>query len=247
MDDRYPTKTFLALPLRVNYLHKAQPPQIPHFNIKNSIFIFLLLSTTTYGQLTMAVARDTISQYRLGYSTYFEPFLEKPGYGAPWIMTADGGAAAFGDGQLYKFDKTGKKAWMRRVKPGTNEGETESQSVAQDKKGNLYVFLLSYPVKGYRGGSERVVCFDKTGKQLWDKPLGAYTLMNNPTVSYIKTADDGRIYMRGHVVKEEPVEGKDPVYRYWEGWLDITGKLTQKAGDQIDWGKDEWQKKFKPE
>jgi hypothetical protein len=43
------------------------------------------------------------------------------------------------------------------------------------------------------------------------------------------------------------VEGKDPVYRYWEGWLDSTGKLTQKANETIDWKKDEWQKKFKPE
>jgi hypothetical protein len=213
--------------------------------MKNSIFILLFVSITSYGQLSVEVARDTIASYRLGFSTYFEPFLEKPGYGAPWILTSDGGAAAFGDNVLYKFDKTGKKTWTRTVKPQYEE--MESQSVAQDSKGNLYVFMLSYNPNGYRGGAERVVCYDKTGKLLWDKTLSAYTLMNNPIVSYIKSTNDGRIYMRGHVVKEKPVEGKDPVYRYWEGWFDSTGKLTQKAGEPIDWAKDEWQKKFKPE
>lgn len=207
--------------------------------------ILLLNSSVGYGQLSMDSAKATIAKYRLGYSTYFEPFLEHSGYGAPWILTSDGGAAAFGDNMLYKLDRKGKEEWMRTVK--TQFDEMESQSVVQDTKGNLYVFMLSYDNKRYRGGSERVLCYDKKGKLLWDKTLGAYTLMNNPTVSYIRQLKDGRIYLRGHIVKDKPLEGKDPVYRYWEGWLDSTGKLTQKAGDQIDWAKDEWQKKFKPE
>jgi hypothetical protein len=214
-------------------------------NMKFIIVFILLCHSIAYGQLSMDSARATIAKYRLGYSTYFEPFLEKPGYGGPWILTSDGGAAAFGDNMLYKFNNKGKEQWMRRVIPQFNELET--QGVAQDTKGNLYVFMLSYDNKRYRGGSERVLCYDKTGKVLWDKTLGAYTVMENPIVSYIKQQSDGRIYMRGHVVKEKPLEGKDPVYRFWEGWLDSTGKLTQKAGDVIDWGKDEWQKKFKPE
>jgi hypothetical protein len=210
------------------------------------LFVILLSgSLTANGQLSLDSARAIVSNYRLGYSTYFEPFMEKAGYGAPWILTIDGGAAAFGDNMLYKFDKTGKEQWMRTVKPQFDE--MESQSVAQDTKGNLYVFMLSYDGKRYRGGSERVVCYDKNGKLLWDKTLGAYTLMNNPVVSYIRPLKDGRVYMRGHIVKEKPLEGKDPVYRYWEGWLDSLGKLTQKAGEEIDWSKDEWQKKFKPD
>jgi hypothetical protein len=213
--------------------------------MKYLLSIFLFTYSIGYAQLTMESAKKAIAPYRLGYSTYFEPFLEHAGYGAPWILTSDGGAAAFGNNELYKFDKTGKEEWMRTVKPQFNE--MESQSVAQDAKGNLYAFMLSYDEKRYRGGSERVLCYDKKGKLLWDKTLGAYTLMNNPTVSYIRPLEDGRIYMRGHVVKEKPMEGKDPVYRYWEGWLDSMGKLTEKANEGIDWSKDEWQKKFKPE
>ncbi|MEX1239497.1 MAG: hypothetical protein WEB30_07260, partial [Cyclobacteriaceae bacterium] len=193
------------------------------------LFVILLFPYSIgYGQLTMESARDTIAKYRLGYSTYFAPFLEHAGYGAPWILTSDGGAAAFGDNMLYKFNRAGNEEWMQTIKPQFDE--MESQSVAQDKIGNLYVFMLSYDGKRYRGGSERVVCYDKKGKLLWDKTLGAYTLMNNPVVSYIRPIEDGRIYMRGQIVKEKPLEGKDPVYRYWEGWLDSTGKLTQKAG-----------------
>jgi hypothetical protein len=213
--------------------------------MRSMTWVFLLISTTSFGQLSLDSARKVIQSYRLGYSTYFEPFVEKKGYGAPWILTNDGGAAAFGDNMLYKFDKTGKEQWKRSVKPQFNE--LESQSVAQDTKGNLYVFMLSYDEKRYRGGSERVLCYDKAGKLLWDKTLGAYTVMNNPTVSYIRPLTDGRIYMRGHVVKEKPLEGKDPVYSYWEGWLNSAGVLTQKAGEVIDWSKDDWQKKFKPE
>jgi hypothetical protein len=213
--------------------------------MKYLLVILLFSSSIAHGQLTLDSAHAIIAKYRLGYSTYFEPFLEHPGFGAPWILTSDGGAAAFGDNKLYKFDKTGKEKWMRAVKPQFDEMET--QGVAEDTKSNLYIFMLSYDSKRYRGGSERVLCYDKNGKLLWDKTLSAYTLMNNPIVSYIRSLSDGRIYLRGHIVKEKPIEGKDPVYRYWEGWLDSTGKLTQKVGDAIDWSKDEWQKKFKPE
>jgi hypothetical protein len=213
--------------------------------MKSFFVILSLISTTAYAQLTIDSAMAVTQKYRLGYSTYFEPFLKKPGYGAPVILTNDGGAAAFGDNKVYKLDKKGKEQWTRDVKPQFDE--MENQGVAQDKKGNLYVFTLSYDSKRYRGGSERVLCFDKAGKLLWDKTLGTYNVMNNPTISYIRQVDDGRIYMHGHVVKEKPVEGKDPVYRFWEGWIDSTGKLTQKAGDVIDWSKDEWQQKFKPE
>jgi outer membrane protein assembly factor BamB len=213
--------------------------------MKYLLIVLLFVVSTAYGQLSMDSARNVIAAYRLGYSTYFEPFVAHAGYGAPWILTHDGGAAAFGDNMLYKFDKTGKEEWMRRVIPEFNE--LESQSVAEDTEGNLYVFMLSYDSKRYRGGSERVLCYNNKGELLWDKTLGAYTVMNNPTVSYIRSVEDGRIYMRGHVVREKPLEGKDPVYRYWEGWLDSKGKLSEKTNEVIDWGKDEWQKKFKPE
>ena len=207
--------------------------------------ILFFLGLNAYGQLTMDTLTIIVADYRLGYSSYFEPFRGKERYGAPWILSVDGGGAGFGDNVLYKFDKKGKEVWQRTIKPQFDE--MESQVVAQDTKGNLYVFMLSYDSKRYRGGSERVLCYNKQGKLLWDKTLGPYTLMNNPIVSYVRPLKDGRIYMRGHVVKEKPVEGKDPVYRYWEGWLDSLGKLTQKANEPIDWSKDEWQKKFKPE
>ncbi|MCE3258861.1 MAG: hypothetical protein K0S12_502 [Bacteroidetes bacterium] len=212
--------------------------------MKRFITLFLLTGTLAYGQLTMDSAKKIIGEYRMGYSTYFEPFVGKKGYGAPWILTGDGGAAAFGDNVLYKFNKNGKEEWKRTVKP--QYSELESQSVAQDTKGNLYVFMLSYNPKVYRGGAERVLCYDKKGKLLWDKTLGAYSALNNPIVSYIQPLADGKIYMRGHMAKEKPKDG-DPIYLYWEGWLDSTGKLTQKTGEVIDWSKDEWQKKFKPE
>jgi len=214
--------------------------------MKNILIFLIFFSSIGYGQLSADSVKKIVGPYRLGYSTYFAPFVGKAGYGAPWILTGDGGAAAFGDNVLYKFEKTGKEEWKRIIKP--QFGEMESQSVAQDTKGNLYVFMLSYDPKRYRGGSERVLCYDKKGKLLWDKTLGAYTQVNNPIVSYIQPLGDGRIYMRGHIVKEKPIEGKDPVYKYWEGWLDNTGKLLrEQVGEAIDWKKDEWQKKFKPE
>jgi len=214
--------------------------------MKNLLTLLLFTAATSYGQLTPDSAKKIIQSYQIGYSQYFEDFKEKKGYGAPWILTIDGGAAAIGDFMLYKFDKAGKEKWKRTVKP--QFGEMETQAVAEDKKGNLYFFMLSYNPKGYRGGAERIVCFDKTGKLLFDKTLSKYTLMNNPVVSYIKTAEDGRIYMRGHVVTDKPEKDKDPVYRYWEGWLDAKGALTQKVNEPIDWKEKKWMEKvFKPE
>lgn len=214
---------------------------------KRTFFLLssLLIATSVSAQLSTDTAKVIVRSLRIGSYSYFEPFLEKKGYGAPWILTSDGGLAAFGSGMLYKFDQQGKEQWHKSIAPQFDE--IESQGVAQDTKGNFYVFMLSYDNKRYRGGSERVLCYKKDGTLLWDKTLGAYTLMNNPTISYIRTEQDGRIYLRGHKVTEKPVEGKDPNYRYWEGWLDSTGKIVEKVGERIDWSKSEWQKRFSPE
>jgi len=213
--------------------------------MKKLLASLLLAATSGFAQLTMDSLKKIIQPLHLGYSYYFDPFLGKKGYGGPYILTKDGGGAAVGDNVLYKFDKTGKEKWKHTVKP--QFGEMETQGVGEDGNGNLYFFMLSYNPKGYRGGAERVVCYDKTGKLLWDKTLSKYTLMNNPIVSYIKTADDGRIYMRGHIVTDKPEKDKDPVYRFWEGWFDAKGVLTQKAGEVIDWKEKKWQTIFKPE
>ena len=206
-------------------------------------------STWAYGQLTIETAQDSLQKYRMGRYSYHEQFVGHKGYGAPVILTNDGGAAAFGDGEngstLIKLDKTGKKEWEVNFKPQFTE--MESQSVVQDINGNFYVCMLSYDAKRYRGGSERIICLDKKGKILWDKTLGKYTLMNNPTISYLKALPDGRIEFRGHVVKETPAKGKDPVYRYWEGWINSKGVYTQKSGDVLDWSNPDWKKLYEPE
>ncbi len=214
-------------------------------------FASLLFSVATYGQLTVDVVKEkAVIKYHIGTYSYHEQFIGHGGYGAPLILTSDGGGAAFGGGDegimLVKLDKDGKEQLKRIIKPKGNE--TESQSVAQDKNGNYYLFMLTYDETKYRGGCERVVCLNKSGAILWDKFIGSCNLVNNPTVSYIRALSDGRIALRGHVVKETPPEGKDPTYYYWEGWLDKAGKLTQKTGAVIDWKKqEEWQSRLKPE
>ncbi len=212
--------------------------------MKKSTMFFLLAATLSYGQLTMDSLKKIVAPLRLGYSTYFSDFAGKAGYGGPWILTKDGGGAAFGDNVLYKFDKKGKETWKRPIKDRYEEMET--QVTAEDTKGNLFCFMLEYNRKVYQGGNERLVCYDKTGKLLFDKTIGKTAALNNPIVSYVKPTDDGRIYLRGHVAKEKKENG-DPKYLYWEGWIDALGKLTQTTGEEIDWGKQEWQKKFKPE
>jgi len=175
--------------------------------------------------------------------------MKHPGYGARVILTTDGAAAGFGDGdnglELIKLDKNGKVQWRKKIKKQFEE--TEAQCVVQDNAGNYYVFMLNYNPNGYRGGAERVICFNKSGILLWDKILGTYTLLNRPTVSYVHMLKDGGIEMRGHVAKEKPLPGKDPVLHYWQGWFHSIGVLTEKRGEIIDWKNEEQQKKFKPE
>ena len=72
-------------------------------------------------------------------------------------------------------------------------------------------------------------------------------LVNNPIIAYIRSHEDGRVALRGHMVTQKPNQGEDPKYHYWEGWIDNKGKLTQKTGDVIDWANQDWEKLFKPE
>jgi hypothetical protein len=218
--------------------------------MKRLLFLLCLISSNAIGQMTIEAAQDSlVRKYHIGASTYLEQFVGHRSYGAIVILTTDGGAAAFGDGDeglmLYKLDKTGKLQWKKKIaRKGT---ELEPQCVVQDSKGNFYTFTLVYGLSGYRGGCERVVFINKTGVVGWDKQIGTCLLMNNPTVSYTRMLDDGRVAIRGHVVTEKPAEGKDPSYHYWEGWIGSTGALTQKVGDVIDWKDEKWKKLFAPE
>lgn len=209
------------------------------------LFFLLVAGPSAFAQLSADSAMAIIGRYRIGSNTYFQPFENHKGFGAPWILTADGGAAAFGSNTVYKIGKDGKEQWSRQISPQFDELET--QAVAEDTKGNLFVFMLSYDNNRYRGGSERVICYKKDGTMLWDKTLGTYDVVRNPTISYIRVQPDGRIYLRGHTVTDKPEGDKDPIYRYWQGWLDSTGKLSEQVGQVIDWEKEEWQKIFQPE
>jgi len=219
-------------------------------------YLFLLLSlgsSLAFGQLSIDEAKKAFYSYKLGSYEYHEQFTGHKGYGAPVIVTSDGGAAFFGGsgdstgtyGLIVKLDKNSREEWKQAIRPQFDEIET--QSVVQDITGSFYVFLLSYNTKKYRGGCERIVHLDKKGTIIWDKMIGEYDIMNNPVIAYIKALDDGRIALRGHVVTKKPPEGKDPEYFFWEGWIDNKGRLTQKTGDVIDWANQDWQKLFKPE
>lgn len=211
--------------------------------------MLLVINIEADGQLIFQQAGDSLRKFHLGVSTYFDAFAGHDLYGAGIIITKDGGAAGFGDGdngmELIKLDKTGKVQWRKGIKK--QFAEVEPQCVAQDSFGNFYLFMLNYNSDAYRGGSERLVCFSSKGVLLWDKMLGPYTLENNPIVSYVHTLSDGRLEIRGHIVTEKPVSGKDPVYRFWQAWCNSKGVVNSKISDVIDWNNPEWQNRIKPE
>ena len=221
--------------------------------MKYLLILFLFINSISYSQLTMDSVKVIAKKYELSSYSYHEQFIGHKDYAAPIILTSAGGAAIFGDGdvknvkwaQLVKIDKNGKEVWKKSFKPQFDE--LESQSVIQDENGNFYIFMLSFDYKIYRGGCQRVIYLNKDGITLWDKILGKCDVMNNPIFSYIHLGKDGKIELRGHVVKDKPVEGKDPVYKFWEGWLNDKGIMTEKVGEVIDWSNKDWQKKFNPE
>jgi len=222
--------------------------------IMRYLFVILsLVSSLAYGQLSINEARKAFYSYKLGSYDYHEQFVGHTGYGAPFITTSDGGAAFFGGtgdstgsfGLIVKLDKDGREEWKQAIRPQFDEIET--QSVVQDNSGDFYVFMLSYDNKKYRGGCERIVYLKKNGAIIWDKIIGECEMVNNPTIAYIRSLKDGRVALRGHVATQKPGKGEDPKYRYWEGWIDNKGKLTQKAGDVIDWANQDWEKLFEPE
>lgn len=220
--------------------------------MRQTIAILLIVHSVGYGQLTLDAAQQAAQPFHLSSYSYHEEFIGHAGYGAPRILTADGGAAVFGDGDegpvLMKFDKEANVQWKRFITPkGT---EMELQSVVQSKFGGFYVFMLVYDEAKfkYRGGCERAMLITKDGVVVWDKFIGSCGLLNSPTVSYIRALEDGSISLRGHVVRQKPPEGKDPTYLYWECILNNKGTITQKDGPAIDWQKtEEWQGRLKPE
>jgi hypothetical protein len=220
--------------------------------MKYCFVILSLVSSLAYGQLSVDEARKAFYSYKLGSYDYHEQFVGHAGYGAPVITTSDGGAAFFGGtgdstgsfGLIVKIDKDRREEWKQAIRPQFDEIET--QSVVQDNSGDFFVFMLSYDSKKYRGGCERIVYLNKDGAIIWDKIISECGLVNNPTISYIRSLEDGRVALRGHVATKKPRQGEDPKYYYWEGWIDKTGKLTQKTGNVIDWANQDWEKLFKP-
>jgi hypothetical protein len=221
--------------------------------MKHFFFFISFIGCTVYGQLSIDDARKAFYSYKLGSYDYHEQFIGHAGYGAPVITTLDGGAAFFGGtgdstgsfGLVVKIDKSAKEEWKQAIRPGFDEIET--QSIVQDTNGNFYIFMLSYDNNKYRGGCERIVFLNKLGAVIWDKIIGGCELINNPVIASIRSLDDGRISLRGHIVIRKPAEGKDPEYFFWEGWIDSKGKLTQKTGQVIDWSNRDWEKLFSPE
>lgn len=215
--------------------------------MKTLPFVLLLVSSVAFGQMTIEQARELAQKnHALSYS-YHQKFEGHKGYGAPIIITNDGGVAFFTSGvagsdvEITKLDETGNVLWQAPVKRKHNEMEV--QSVVEGTDGDIYAFILSYNYDVYRGGSERVVHVDKNGKILWDIILGDYGLVNSPHCSWIHLNKDGKLELRGHIVPKAKEEGKDPVYHYWTGWLNDKGELEQKVGDVINWS-DPAAKKF---
>jgi hypothetical protein len=107
--------------------------------MKNAFVILLLVHSVGYGQLTLEAAQQAARPFHLSSYSYHEAFIGHAGYGAPRILTADGGAAVFGDGDegpvLMKFDKDANIQWKRLIKP--KGSEMELQSVVQSKLGLL--------------------------------------------------------------------------------------------------------------
>jgi hypothetical protein len=221
--------------------------------MKYLLVILSLVSSLAYGQLSIEEAKKAFYSYKLGSYDYHEKFTGLTGYGAPVITTSDGGAAFFGGsedstgeiGLVVKIDKNGMEQWKKAIRPKFDKIET--QSVVQEKSGGFFVFMISYDNNKYRGGCERIVYLNKSGSVIWDQIISTCEMINNPTISYIRSLDDGRVALRGHMATTKPPEGKDPEYYYWEGWIDNKGKLTQKTGSKIDWSNQDWEQFFKPE
>jgi hypothetical protein len=221
--------------------------------MKKLAIIFLFFTSVANAQLSIDSAKEFIYKYQIGSYSYHEQFSGHRGYAAPVILTDDGGAAGFGDFEdnsgrcalLVKLDSTGAEVWKKTIR--AQYDELESQSVIEDSAGNIYVFMLSYDYKKYRGGAQRIICYDKLGNLLWDKTIGEYNTVNNPTISYIHLQKDGRLALRGHKVIEKPKGDDDPQYLFWEGWMNSKGELTQQTGKVIDWASKEWQEWFKPD
>ena len=215
--------------------------------------VFLFCSFNSIAQLTDEKAAELSRNYEVYAYSYFQGFEGKSGYASSVVLTRDGGCAFLGDWYeendhgplLIKLDAEGKEQWKIKLKGGYEE--SESQGIVEDAAGNIFAFALVYSSSGYRGGCERVMCVSPSGELNWDKLIGTFTLVDRPTFSYIHSDANGKIELRGHIVKEKPAEGKDPDYYYWSAWLDSKGSIEEQTGKLIDWANDNWQQWYQAE
>jgi len=217
--------------------------------MKRITILLLLLTTVSIGQNGIKDAKIKVKEYNMSHYSYHEKFEGHKNYAAPIIVNSNNEIIFFGNKNnsevinVISLNKEGNLNWA--VPVNKKYDEIETQSVVQDSKGNTYAFVLSYNYNIYRGGSERVIKIDSTGKIKWDIILGDYGLINSPHCSYIKLHEDGRLSLRGHIVMDKVKEGKDPEYKSWQGWLNSEGELIQKIGSVIDWSSEDWKKYLK--
>src|SRR5262245_28499830 len=92
-------------------------------------------------QMTMDAAKAASLELHMSEYSYHAQFMGHTGYGASLILTADGGAAAFGTGDegnmLLKWTKDAKIQWKRMIV--AKGDEMELQSVVETSTGNYLV------------------------------------------------------------------------------------------------------------
>ena len=181
------------------------------------VFMLILIPYAGIGQMVISDVKEAGMAYNLHSYSDHQQFEGHTGYAAPIFLTADGGAAFFGDlagsVNIIKLASGGQLGWNVPIRAKFNVMETKS--IIQDNDGNYYAFVLSYNYAKYRGSTERIISLTKDGNMLCDIKLGDYELENNPHCSYIRLADNGQLELRGHIVVEPKKEGADPEYHFW--------------------------------
>src|SRR5688572_7988228 len=98
--------------------------------MRHAIVMLLFVYSAGYGQLTLDAAKQAAQPFHISSYSYHEQFIGHTGYGAPIILTADGGAAVFGTGDegpvLMKFGKDANVQWKRIISSKGTEMELQS-------------------------------------------------------------------------------------------------------------------------
>jgi len=198
--------------------------------------LIFLLSVNCYGQLTLEDGKLWAKENNIELNEFGSTYIGKADFGAPVIITRDGGLAILGN---YAEGETNgvKLVFLNEKKEvmwshffGSKNDNLDAQIIIEDRTGFFYVFMEAKDKKTPSDMRERVVKINGLGDVDWDYALERKEDNYHRRCTYVKLHEDGKHLLLFGTVQPDKVAIDNNEHYSWKAKLDGHGKLIQEIG-----------------